>query len=131
MLKLLLLFTVVPLVELYLLIQISEFIGAGLTVGIVVVTGAVGMVLARSEGMAVLGRLQDQVSQGEVPGNAILDGLFILVGGVFLVTPGLITDALGFTLLIPFTRAPIKNYLRRKLGEMMTRGETNIFIRRW
>jgi len=85
--------------------------------------------LAKSQGLAVLRRLQEQVAQGEVPGNAILDGLFILVGGVFLITPGLVTDAVGFLFLVPVTRTPIKGYLRRRLEDAISRG--NIHIRRW
>lgn len=130
MFRLLLLFTLVPVGELYLLFQVSRFIGPELTVGVVVVTGAVGVVLAKSQGIAALKNIQDQVAMGEVPGSAILDGLFVLVGGILLVTPGLITDLLGFSLLIPFTRRPIKKYLRRKLSELIARGDT-IYIRRW
>lgn len=130
MLKWLLLFTVVPVAELYLLIQLGQVIGPELTVGVVVVTGAVGVVLAKSQGMAVLNSIQDQVEMGEVPGSAILDGLFVLVGGVLLVTPGLLTDTIGFIFLIPFTRCPLKNYLRHKLADLIARGDT-IYIRRW
>lgn len=130
MLKWLLLFTVVPVAELYLLIQLGQVIGPELTVGVVVVTGAVGVVLAKSQGMAVLNSIQDQVEMGEVPGSAILDGLFVLVGGVLLVTPGLLTDTIGFIFLIPFTRRPLKNYLRHKLADLIARGDT-IYIRRW
>lgn len=130
MFKWLLLFTVVPVAELYLLIQLGQVIGPELTVGVVVVTGAVGVVLAKSQGLAVLNSIQDQVEMGEVPGSAILDGLFVLVGGVLLVTPGLLTDIIGFIFLIPFTRGPLKNYLRRKLADLIARGDT-IYIRRW
>lgn len=129
--RLFVLFTLVPLAELYLLMQLSQALGPELTIGVVLVTGAVGVVLAKSEGLAVLGRIQNQVAQGEVPGSAIMDGLCILAGGIFLVTPGLMTDTLGFLLLIPFTRRPIKRYLQRKLSAMIARGETNFFIRRW
>ena len=129
--KLMVLFTVVPLVELALLIQVGKFIGTPMTIALVAVTGAVGVLLAKSEGLAVLGRLQDEMGMGEVPGNAILDGLFILVGGAFLLTPGLVTDTMGFIFLIPFTRVPLKKLLRRKLSDMIARGKTDIHIRRW
>jgi UPF0716 protein FxsA len=129
--KLMILFTVVPLVELALLIQVGQVIGTPLTIALVAVTGAVGVLLAKSEGLAVLERLQDELTLGEVPGNAILDGLFILVGGAFLLTPGLVTDTLGFMFLIPFTRAPLKTLLRRKFSDMIARGNTDIYIRRW
>jgi UPF0716 protein FxsA len=128
--KLLLLFTLVPLVELYLLIEIGKLLGAPLTIGIVAITGFVGVILAKSEGLSVLRRLQNQLAEGEMPGNALLDGLFILVGGAFLLTPGLITDTLGFLFLVPFTRYPLRELLKRKLAKMMSTGDINIYIRR-
>lgn len=128
--KLLLLFTLIPLVELYLLIEIGKLLGAPLTIGIVAITGFVGVFLAKSEGLSVLRRLQNQLAEGEMPGNALLDGLFILVGGAFLLTPGLITDTLGFLFLIPFTRYPLRELLKRKLARMMSTGDINIYIRR-
>lgn len=130
-LKLVLLFTLFPLAELYLLIQIGQAIGAGPTIAIVFVTGIVGVTMAKGQGMAVLSRLQRQVALGEVPGNALLDGAFILVGGILLITPGLISDALGFMLLFPITRDPIKKYLRRRFEDYVARGKTDIYIRRW
>lgn len=128
--KLLLLFTLIPLVELYLLIEIGKLLGAPLTIGIVAITGFVGVFLAKSEGLSVLRRLQNQLAEGEMPGNALLDGLFILVGGAFLLTPGLITDTLGFLFLIPLTRYPLRELLKRKLARMMSTGDINIYIRR-
>lgn len=129
--KLLLLFTIVPLVELALLIRLGQAVGTPLTIAVVGITGAVGVVLAKSEGLAVLKRLNDEMAMGEVPGNAILDGLFILVGGAFLLTPGLVTDTFGFLFLIPFFRAPIKRLLRRKLADAIAKGNTSIYIHRW
>jgi len=131
MLKLFVLFVAVPVLELYLLIQLGQQVGPGLTIGLVLVTGAVGMALAKSQGLAVLARLRQQLSQGEVPGAALLDGLFVLVGGAMLMTPGLITDTLGLLFLLPLTRAPIKAYLRRKFVDAVARGDTHIIIRRW
>lgn len=130
-LKLLLLFTLVPLAELYLLIQIGQAIGAELTIALMLVTGIVGVSMAKSQGMAVLGRLQSQVAQGEVPGSALLDGVFVLVGGILLITPGLISDTLGFLFLIPLTRGPIKAILRRKLEDYIARGGADLRFRRW
>lgn len=130
-LKLLFLFTLVPLAELYLLIQIGKVIGAELTIAIVLVTGLVGVSLAKSQGVAVLRRLRDQIALGEVPGGALLDGAFVLVGGILLITPGLVSDVLGFLLLIPLTRGPIKAFLRRKIEGYITRGRGDIRFRRW
>jgi UPF0716 protein FxsA len=130
-LKLLLLFTLVPLAELCLLIQIGQVIGAEFTIAIVLITGIVGVSMAKSQGMAVLGRLQDQVAQGEVPGGALLDGAFVLVGGILLITPGLISDILGFLFLIPLTRGPIKALLRRKIEHYIAQDRADIRFRRW
>lgn len=131
MLKLLLLFTLVPLAELYLLILIGQAIGPALTIALVAVTGAVGVLLAKSEGLTLWGRVSRQLEQGEMPGDSMLDGLFILVGGIFLLTPGLITDTLGFVLLLPLTRAPIKRYLKRRLADALARGKIEVHINRW
>lgn len=129
--KLLLLFTLVPLLELYLLIVVGREIGPGLTIAVVAVTGAVGVLLAKSEGLAVWRRFAHRLESGDMPGDPLLDGLFILVGGAFLLTPGLITDGLGFVLLLPITRAPLKNCLKRRLADALAGGSVEIHIRRW
>ncbi|MTI96084.1 MAG: FxsA family protein [Firmicutes bacterium] len=129
--KLLLLFTIVPLVELYLLIELGKVVGAPLTIVLVGITGFIGVILAKAEGLAVLGRLRYQLEGGELPGDALLDGLFILVGSAFLLTPGLITDTFGFLFLVPLTRLPLRLFLKRKLAQMMADGSMNVYIRRW
>lgn len=119
MFRLLLLFTLVPLAELWLLIEIGQWIGTWPTIFIVASTGFVGVLLARSQGLSVLYRIRDELYQGDLPGEALIDGACILIGGAFLLTPGLITDLSGFLLLIPPTRRLIKaaarRYLQRKL----------------
>ena len=95
-LRLLLLFTVVPLVELFLLVKLGTVIGIGATILIVICTGVLGAWLARWQGLGVLRRLTEDVNQGRLPADALIDGLLILIAGAVLLTPGLITDALGF-----------------------------------
>lgn len=112
--RLLLLFTVVPIVELGLLVQLGRFIGLAPTIAIVLVTGIVGASLARWQGLATLRRVQADMADGRVPTGPLVDGLLILVAGAVLLTPGLLTDVLGFLLLIPPTRAAV----RRRLAEM-------------
>ncbi|MFO8009139.1 MAG: FxsA family protein [Candidatus Brocadiia bacterium] len=120
LLKLILLLTVVPLLELLLLVRLTPLWGGfTVTVAVVVVTGLVGAVLARLEGLRVIGRMQEEMRQGRLPTDSLLDGVMILVAAALLVTPGLITDTVGFLLLIPSTRAVargmVKAWIRRKI----------------
>lgn len=119
LLRLLLLFTIVPLVELLILLRIAEAIDWFATIMLVVVTGVLGASLARREGLKVLTRIQEDAARGIPPGDALVDGLLILVAGAVLVTPGVITDACGFALLIPplrrFVRARLADYFKRKI----------------
>jgi UPF0716 protein FxsA len=114
-LRLLLLFTLVPLVELYLLIRIGEIIGIGPTIALVIGTGAVGAVLTRLEGLRVLGRVRSDLAEGRMPTDHLLDGLLILVAGAVLLTPGLLTDGLGFLLLLPPGRRAVRKSLSAAL----------------
>lgn len=102
---LLLLFTVVPVVELYLLLEVGRRLGAGPTLALVLLTGLVGAWVARLQGVAALRRIQADLAQGQPPGRALLEGALILVAAVLLVTPGVLTDAVGLLLLLPPTRA--------------------------
>jgi len=112
---LIVLFIALPFVELYLLFKLAGATSAEVALGIVIGTGILGGILARSQGLAVLGRLRDDLRRGKLPADALLDGAFVLVGGVLLLTPGMITDTAGFVLLIPFTRAVLKRFLKKKL----------------
>lgn len=112
-LYLFLLFTVGPLVELILLLYVGSKIGWLATVGIVILTGIVGAALARWQGVKALTRVQRRISRGQVPGDELFDGVLILVAGVLLVTPGILTDLTGFALLTPPLRNAIKGMLRR------------------
>ena len=106
--RLLLLFTLVPLLELFLLIKVGELIGVWATVVLVITTGALGAFLTRIEGMRVLGQVRNDLQAGRVPTERLLDGFLILLAGAVLLTPGLITDALGFFLLVPPGRRVIR-----------------------
>ncbi len=126
LLRLLLLFTIIPLVELYLLIRLGTYIGAVETVAIVIGTGVVGGLLARSQGLAVVNRVRTDLSQGRVPAESLFDGLLILVSGAMLITPGLMTDGLGLFFLIPWTRQAFKSWLKRKVQEKVAQGEIHL-----
>jgi UPF0716 protein FxsA len=108
------LFVIIPLVELYLLLRVGSVIGAGPTVGIVIVTGIAGGWMARRQGFTVWRRIQESLNQGVLPTQPLVDGLFILAGGLLLLTPGLLTDAVGFLSLFPPTRAILKRWIRRR-----------------
>ncbi len=109
--RLLILFVVVPLVELTLLVRIGESIGLLNTILIIVLTGLAGTALARHQGMEVWRRFNARISQGQVPGSEIIDGLIILVCGALLMTPGVLTDFIGLLGLIPLSRGLIRKQL--------------------
>ena len=123
---LLLLFTVVPLVELYLLLALGRLLGFWETVGIVLVTGALGAWLAKSEGLRVVRRWQGALARGVMPEEGVLGGLLVLVGGVLLVTPGVLTDVVGLSLLLPLTRKPIAAMLRRAAERRIADGTIQV-----
>ncbi|MFO7816040.1 MAG: FxsA family protein [Halanaerobiales bacterium] len=102
--RLLLLFTIVPIVELALLIEIGSYIGVLPTIFLVAITGIVGVTLARKQGLIVVTKIRRKLSRGEIPTSDLIEGLLILIGGVTLLTPGVLTDITGFLLILPFTR---------------------------
>ncbi|MEM6328982.1 MAG: FxsA family protein [Planctomycetota bacterium] len=108
---LLLLFTAVPLAEFVLLSWLSDRVGLLATIGLVLVTGAVGATLARQQGLQTLLRIRQETAAGRLPGDALVDGALILLAGAVLITPGMLTDAVGFGLLAPPVRAAAKKWL--------------------
>lgn len=119
--RLALLFILVPAVELALLAYIKDLTGSlALTFLIVILTGVVGAWLARREGLRCWRSVQQEISQGRLPADSLLDGLLILVAGALLVTPGVLTDCVGFALLLPPLRRPIKGYLTRRFKDRIT-----------
>ena len=109
--KLLLIFILVPLVELFLLIEIGRLIGTLSTLTIIVCTGILGAFLARHQGIGVLHQIRTEIANGRLPAAQFADGVIILLAGAVLITPGVLTDALGFLCLIPASRKIIKNML--------------------
>jgi len=126
--RLLLLFILIPLVELALLIEIGQHVGVWPTIALVVGTGFIGASLARWQGFRVLMRIQEELRNGRIPAGELIDGLLILAGGLLLLTPGLLTDLVGFSALVPGTRKIIKTWLRRRFEGMVARGETEIYF---
>ena len=127
--RLLLLFTLVPIVELAVLIEIGQHLGVLPTVALVLATGALGATLARREGIQAFHRLRDSIGKGSFPGEAILDGVLILGGGLLLLTPGILTDLLGFAALVPGTRYFIKYYLKTAIERRIRSGSIQVHTR--
>ncbi len=119
--RLFILFTLVPLLELYLLIKVGSHLGAEATILLIVLTGGVGALMARMQGFQVIVQIRERLREGVLPADELLAGGLIVVGGLLLVTPGLLTDVVGLALLLPFVRSRvvvwIKNFMRRKIQE--------------
>jgi UPF0716 protein FxsA len=98
----------IPLLEMLLLVVLSRFVSWVVIVLLVVLTALIGMLLVRAEGRHTLSKIQQKTARGELPADELLDGALLLVAGAFLVTPGLLTDAIGFLLVLPPTRYPIR-----------------------
>ena len=128
LLKLFLAFTIIPVVEIYLLIQIGSAFGVFTSIALVIFTGFLGAFLARIQGMQTLFCIQESLREGRMPSAELLDALLIGVAGLVLLTPGFLTDTAGFVLLIPSTRNAIKSWLRNKIQTqyMSTRPEDTI-----
>lgn len=126
LLKLFLCFTIIPVIELYLLIEIGTAIGGLNTILLVIATGFAGAWLARMEGMHIMLKVRANLQQGIMPAEELIDALIVFVAGIVLITPGFITDCFGLLLLWPVTRKKFKQILRRKFDEMTSRGNINI-----
>jgi len=108
----LLLFILVPIIEIWVLISVGSVIGAGATILLILATAFVGLALLRQQGFSTLFRMQQRMQMGELPATEVVEGVVLAVGGALLLTPGFVTDAIGFMCLIPFTRrAMIKKAL--------------------
>lgn len=119
------LFIAIPMLELFILVKLGTVIGFWPTVAIVLITGILGASLARLQGFLVFRQIQNELQSGQIPADKMVDGLLIFIGGVVLLTPGLLTDLAGFAMLIPFTRNIFKKYLKGKFeGHIKTKDET-------
>jgi UPF0716 protein FxsA len=108
-----LLIIVIPVVDIGLLLFFGKIIGVGATIALIILTGIIGVYLAKREGLQTIRRAQEQLRYGEIPGEAVLDGICILIGGILLITPGFITDLTGFLFLFPPTRKPLKLLIKK------------------
>ena len=109
--KLFILFIIVPIIELYLLFQVGARIGLPAILGIIIVTAIIGTRLAKAQGINNMQRARQAMSEGRMPHEEVLDGMLIIIAGVLLMIPGLLTDALGSALMIPSLRSALRKHL--------------------
>ena len=124
--RLFLFFTLVPFLELYLLMKLGAAFGVEITLLVVLGTGFLGAYLARREGTLAWSRIKQELSANRFPGNEIIDGFLVLISGLFLLTPGLLTDISGLLILIPVTRIFFREWIKKKLKSMLATGHTNM-----
>lgn len=118
-----------PILDLYILVKASQSMGFGPTILLIIATGIAGYYLAKSEGKLIIRDINRAMGEGRVPGDEILTGLSILVGGFLLLLPGIVTDIIGITMVLPGTRELYKAYIKRWIQGLINRGYTNIIIR--
>ena len=124
--RLFLLFTLVPLAEIYLLMQLGGLMGVWPTIALVALTGLVGAALARREGRRALASYQAALAKGQLPEEGIVSGLLILVGGVMLITPGVLTDITGLALMIPPVRRGVAKLVKSRLQQRISAGDIQV-----
>lgn len=124
--RLLLLIILIPIVEIYLLVQLGGLMGVWPTIALVAASGVLGASLARREGRRALARYQEAIAKGELPEEGIVSGLLILLGGVLLLVPGVLTDIVGLPLLIPPVRRAVAKRINARLQKGISQGSIQI-----
>lgn len=125
--KLLLVFIIVPFVELYILLEIASRTSALTALSIVVITGIVGAYYAKEQGQRVIQHIRLEINSGRMPGNGLLHGLCVLIGGILLLTPGVLTDLFGLSLLLPFTRVKYIKFMKNYISDHFSLGSIQSF----
>ena len=123
---LIILFIAIPAAEIGLLLFSGKTIGVWPTILLIILTGVIGAYLAKREGLQTIRKAQEQLRNGEIPGEAVLDGICILIGGILLLLPGFITDISGFLLLFPLTRRLFKLLMINSIRKKIKRGNIKI-----
>jgi UPF0716 protein FxsA len=121
-----LLLILVPAADIGLLLFSGKTIGVLPTLACIILTGVIGAYLAKREGLETIRKANEQLRTGHLPGEAVLDGICILIGGILLITPGFITDIIGFLMLLPITRKPIKCWMKSLFRKWINRGKIKI-----
>lgn len=128
--RLLLIFITVPLLEIWLLVELGKRIGFWPTLFVVFSTGVIGVLLARAQGITVIRRAYRELADGRLPGGALLDSVLIFAAGLLLLIPGLITDTAGFLLLMPGVRRRVREAMKLWLWRRIKRGSIRLYFRR-
>ena len=126
MLPWVIIFVLIPGLELYTLLEVGQLVGAPATIALIILTGVAGAYLTRLQGVALLRDIQNELSLGRLPADSLIDGLMVFAGGVLLLTPGLWTDLLGFSLVVPLSRAPLKNVVIRWIQKKIKDGTVTV-----
>ncbi len=121
------LFIIVPALELTILIKLSQVLGILWTFLLIVLTGILGVTFAKKQGLMVLNIIRNQLNNGIMPSDAVIEGLLILAGSLFLLTPGILTDITGFLTLIPLTRLLMRELLKNKIRLYISNGTWRVF----
>ncbi|MFW6265112.1 MAG: FxsA family protein [Bacillota bacterium] len=123
MFKLILLFTIIPLLDLTLLIKLSNILGIIFTISLVAITGLTGAILIKSQGTSIIIKIGKALDAGMMPADSLIEGFLVFVGAILLVTPGLLTDLVGFSCIVPLTRARVKILTRDKFYKLIVSGK--------
>jgi UPF0716 protein FxsA len=118
-----LIFIIIPIIEISLLINVGQLIGAWYTIGLVLLSAFIGINMLRYQGLSTLARAQQKMRQGEMPQQEMIEGLVLAVGGALLITPGFVTDIIGFCCLFPFTRMGFIKLASRRFKSSMASGQ--------
>lgn len=119
---LLLAFIIVPIIEIYLIIQVGSAIGGWETIALLIADSMVGAWLVRREGFSIIAKVNQALTNGKAPTDPLIDGLLVLIAGALMLTPGFLTDGVGFLLLLPPTRALLRNYLKHRFKDRIDVG---------
>jgi UPF0716 protein FxsA len=119
------LFLIIPIIEIYLLIQVGTVIGVFSTILLVIATAVIGVFLLRQQGLSTLSRFQNNVDSGQLPARTLLEGVFLLIGGALLLTPGFFTDTIGFLCLLPPSRGLMVHFLIKRSIVQVSNAQNN------
>jgi UPF0716 protein FxsA len=129
--KLLAVFIIIPVLEMFILIKIGQMLGVWPTLAFVVGLGALGFILVKTQGLYVLNRVQYEINSGKVPGDTLLDGVLVLAGGILLITPGVLTAGIGLLLMFPAIRYTLRQMLKDRLAHRLRSGRWHFQYKGW
>lgn len=125
--RLILLMTLVPFIEIYLLLKIGQAFGAGPTFALIILTGVLGAMLLQKQGHSIMREMQMNAAQNQLPADAVVKGLFTFLGGLLLLTPGILTDVIGFSLILPGTQHLWRAYFKKQWEAGVKSGSIRVY----